>query len=742
MGQKMATQYTYFDGKPIVLKKGIHGLGSKFEGDEQFGYVRVVGTSDGVYPIFVTPDQSMPVSPGELVSSRQYSASTALCTFDQPAIVEFISFGYSHRYYLDHYPEVASHWRDNLFTEARVLARSIQGNQAIAYEFLEGDGTLGGWLSHCIRGAQDTFRKRPIPKPENFDPLMERVWATSHKVKSASAAEYALLHDAGIEFMRIRYEQAQMTRQIRGRVEELISSAEVGLTVSVETEKASFALLDLYGQARYSSDPAALAAYRCGVLMVRAAARYAGEKLADNSNRKALWEAGVIIRGDLSKAVSGLMSGYIKKGFANPSSPSATETFAEELVGIQIWLVFFTVDFYGFEASTLSGADKARVNEIYLDKLAPEFALQIFGAIVAIGLAKKLDGLPADSKGRYWLGKIGAALPVLVGAVVHEYVTMKKLADHEKRPFHEVFCSEVGWALVRIFKEVGTALAKAPIQSAMRAKMESDRESWNKDYWKALILSLKLQMADLNPDLVSGQKRPVAAISSPNRSAEEPESLVHRLTGGSKTSSSAKPLPWTQKVPRGQSGPDSEGNVGMNKFKPTAAEANPGQFAKPPKPSKAERKKVSLAKIQNIRAGEEFTKVRIEAELKLSADEVQRKWRSDFAGKDPHYMCAHCQFVSSKRSEFGVDHVWDIQHGGKADRWTKQEIDGILASNDPQALYEKGINSMLLCNGCNQGKNRKFDNAPGNIPKCVGFAYTKHDEDMNPDHIYGGRPIL
>src|SRR5260370_4810892 len=98
--------------------------------------------------------------------------------------------------------------------------------------------------------------------------------------------------------MGIRYEQAAVTHQVHERLEGLIDAGHKGEKAATEVEDASFWILDLYGQARYSSSPASLAAYRCCVLMLRAGARFAGEKLADNSNRHAFKQAGVIVPHD------------------------------------------------------------------------------------------------------------------------------------------------------------------------------------------------------------------------------------------------------------------------------------------------------------------------------------------------------------------------------------------------------------------------------------------------------------
>src|SRR5260370_8187179 len=92
---------------------------------------------------------------------------------------------------------------------------------------------------------------------------------------------------------------------------------------------------------------------------------------------------------------------------------------------------------------------------------------------------------------------------------------MKSIANAEKRPFYEVFCAEIGWALVRILKDTGKALVQRDITETMKNKIASDREEWGFEYWKALIISLKLQLAQINPELLSANRAPVPIAEPP-----------------------------------------------------------------------------------------------------------------------------------------------------------------------------------------------------------------------------------
>lgn len=729
----MATGYFYDDeGKfPIALKQGHHGLGPKFEDDSNMGWVRVKGKKDTIYPLYVVPNENFDPTQMELVAARQHSGSAGVSTIETAPIVEFISWGYSHRYYAYHYPEVAPYWRNNLFTELRFLLRSLQGDMAIAYEYLEGDPSLGAWMTHLGQGVKDYFKSNPLQvKPDDFGKLLDQTLAVLTSVSHATAADYPVLHEAGMELMRIRWREENLNRRVRQRISGLIETAEQGQAVAEQTEEASFWLLDLYGQARFVNNPAGLAAYRCCVLVVRAGARGGGELIAGGSHRQAFLAARDVVRKDFPHAVVGLLQGYMKVGAVNPGKLSVTEKFEEKFVGVIVWLTFFTVDFYLFEVDVLPAAQKADPDAVYWEKLAPELATQMVNALIDVGMTQATNGMPTGSAARAWIERVAAALPALITSVVHEYVAMRTMADKEKRPFHDVFCAEIGWALVRTLKAVGKALAEAPIKDWMKRKIATDGPVFDAKFWNALILSIRLELAQLDPQMVKGGKATpiVIRVPAPDEEAD-----------GRK---SATPLKSTEKptLVKGKGGADKNGNIGINKFKPAAGKQNPIDESKPPKPTRAQRKKVKTAPKANIRAGKEFTEAEKDAEFELNARFVLRKWPDAFRGKPPCYMCENCKFVHSNRSYFQDDHVWDIQHGGDANRWSSADYQKVITSNDPDHLYAKGWQQTILCQGCNGAKNTKFDNAPGNIPKNSGYSRTKKDEDMNPDHIYQGGP--
>jgi hypothetical protein len=122
--------------------------------------------------------------------------------------------------------------------------------------------------------------------------------------------------------------------------------------------------------------------------------------------------------------------------------------------------------------------------------------------------------------------------------------------------------------------------------------------------------------------------------------------------------------------------------------------------------------------------------------LGINALFTARKWGSDLSGTGPHYECEVCHFVSNQRSYFQVDHVHPCARGGTRNQWTKDQFGDANAGNI-ELIHQLGINHMVLCFGCNQGKKaRQF------VPPGAGWAYRMPQYDLNPDHIYHGKPVV
>jgi hypothetical protein len=143
-------------------------------------------------------------------------------------------------------------------------------------------------------------------------------------------------------------------------------------------------------------------------------------------------------------------------------------------------------------------------------------------------------------------------------------------------------------------------------------------------------------------------------------------------------------------------------------------------------------------------AGKNFTENDKKWFLENSWMDIQRRWPNDFKkGMPPHYMCEYCGFISFNRDDFEIDHVLPKKQGGTRNpyqhartterSWGKEPLVYI----DPAAIIVAGQNGQVLCAGCNQAKK-----ANTFVPDGKGFAYTRIDEDLNPDNRYQGPPKI
>jgi hypothetical protein len=560
----MADPYTYCDNKPVIVTEGEHGMNVRLPQSDT-NYLQCLPDDGQNHATFELRNYC--AGDAKPLVCRQHRDSDDRVTLDRMAVVEFISFGHSHIYPPEQYPEVAPLWRDRLLAEARVLARALQGDQAIAYEFLEGDGSLGAWMSLRIAHAIDAVKRRNPVKASDYDPLMKGVWDIADKVKAGTAADYQLLHDSGLEFMHIRHEQDLLRKKLLERMGELRNAAEKGQTAAEETEKASFWILDLYGQV-VCKDAASLFAYRFGVLLVRAGARGAGSLLADNSAQATFQQVAGVMRQDLPKAATALMLSFVKRGFPKMG---AVETFAEQLIAIQIHVFFICLEFEIFELDRLPPNKRAHADQALLEKLASELAQDIVNAIAAIVVAGKVRDLPADSPVRKQVESIGAVVPAVINSCLGELTRMKQIAEAENRPFSDIFTSEGGWALVRIIRDGGKAFLDSVIKGRMQAAHENDVA-----YYRALILSLKLHLTPVDAARMQGSSDRPPYVQA-----------VDQKTGQQQQETS-----WDKKLKKGKTGPDENGDIGLGKLNSVAGKATSKDKSNPTKPTRSQRNKV------------------------------------------------------------------------------------------------------------------------------------------------------
>lgn len=571
----MADRFTYRDGKPVEGKPGHHG--SQFQVGDLVLSPLDSGKNEAVFDVKQAGQE------GSLVCSRQNADSSLFNTLHRLAVVEVISNGFFHYYTPDDYMKHAPKWRDRLLVEARQLSQSLQGSQMIATEYLQRDGSFAAWVT---KGFATVLRKVEHKKdvtPDDYDPLKTRVWAQWDKLKQATACDYQVLHDAGLEFMHVRHEQAAIEKRVLNQIGDLIGIAEKEGNALKEVEQASFWMLDLYGQ-MMCKDPMSRFAYRFGVLVVRAGARGLGEYASDGSQREVLKAAGDSVREDLPKAATGLIREAIKVG----ESKNLVDTIAQEVIGLALFHLFFTVDYILFEEPKL--APNKDPQEAYVNALAEPFAEQIVTSIGNIIVATMVKNLPEDHPARKQIERIGAVIPTLINSCLREVTQMRSRAKDEGHQFLDVFASEGGGAAARIIRDVAKAWAEGSIKAWMKGRNEQD-----KAYYRGLILSLYMRVAPVNAARAS---KPVPNI----RPIDEEHAGGPRIL---RTTVYKPPVNWKSQLAVVKQGPDEHGNIGLDKYQQAAGEAAPPTATSAAKPDRAARKQVKILGAASAQKGEE-----------------------------------------------------------------------------------------------------------------------------------------
>jgi HNH endonuclease len=143
-------------------------------------------------------------------------------------------------------------------------------------------------------------------------------------------------------------------------------------------------------------------------------------------------------------------------------------------------------------------------------------------------------------------------------------------------------------------------------------------------------------------------------------------------------------------------------------------------------------------------AGKNFTEKDIEWFLEDNWRYIRRRWPDQFKkGMPPHYICEVCGFISSNRDDFEIDHVVPKAKGGTRNPYQNARTTEKSWGREPQVypdpavITAEGQNGEVLCAGCNQAKKAKYF-----VPDGKGFAYTRIDEDLNPDNNYQGPPKI
>jgi len=131
----------------------------------------------------------------------------------------------------------------------------------------------------------------------------------------------------------------------------------------------------------------------------------------------------------------------------------------------------------------------------------------------------------------------------------------------------------------------------------------------------------------------------------------------------------------------------------------------------------------------------EFTTAQRNALFTASADTIQRKWQE--LGSGDHFFFSTCGFVPWNSRDVQADHEFAAALGGYKDHHPAEVIAPLSGPYPDIALAcHVGVNAKLLCSQCNASKQDRLA-----LPDGMGYAFTRSDEDRNPDHRHQGLSV-
>lgn len=429
-----------------------------------------------------------PVAP-----QQQALVSTAIEQVCRPTILlEIIFYSKIHLVTPDEFVLKAKDYHAILRDESLLLYNDIKDNRKIYQEWADPDGFIESAVANSTAGfaaATDAVvgffkavKRAPKPDINEFDKLIERCTKVAYDVSAAaSALNYENIHSLGINLALIREDSRRLYKAVDLFRNRAIDSAET-ITKGLETaEGASFQVLALVPTLT-GMDPLREAAYRIGLIVLRAGGRSAGAALAETSIIRELCG---VLKADvppmLVEVISSVLRGAIPKG--------AGKEFL-------IFIVKQEVEFL-CDLALLVNQKGTQLNEEDLKQLGMNRLTSCLSEL----LSKVLGGRPSDT-GTQRIAK--SLAESTINTLWRDILTARETAKTQGREFWDVFLAELPWTIVKIIQ--GTFVG-ALQRNAGRIAFEPHSEDGQQ---KALDV-LKAQKAS---SIFTGQR-----VMQPSRSA-------------------------------------------------------------------------------------------------------------------------------------------------------------------------------------------------------------------------------
>ena len=541
-----------FDGAQWIQPQiGAHGIGCKLDGYEVgLYYDQEKQAYDGPQPGVkcspmdpsLTPQQFLesqygPIVPPPTATARLHSqAAASKVTISDYPIIEFVLMGKLHRYYAVDglYEQLAPIYRKHLVLEGRALDREMSSKMDTYNAFLADEGFVG-YLVHGTQTIRGLFGKSlPELKPTGFYlPLIARCRDALGRVTGSATTTYADLHDAGLDFMRIRRRLEQVNDRCNEALKCLTESAEVGKQTAEYTEEYAFKVLDLYGQVRYFGNDTGLAIYKVLIHGLRAVAR-GGSAYFLSDDRTGAVRAAILsevvpaLKKDMPGTLKGLIVGKLKGRMV--SMPFAAQTRKDVAVEKTCELLIDVI----FDALIFAAFEQEKPWDDFWDDEESKVPTKIVSMAFAVikGPESEGGGEDGEEEGKKleWFCDLMLAL---TEAVADDIDKLKDRAKEENTKPLEIFFKEIPQQLIRTAIVFAALLAldkgaKPWMQKRDVSEMSAKRRNSALARQVALLLSGK----PFGKGGASGGSASAAVVSQQHKavapSAAAPDSNVPR----------------------------------------------------------------------------------------------------------------------------------------------------------------------------------------------------------------------
>lgn len=360
--------------------------------------------------------------------------------------LEIVIFGKIHYVTREEFHEQAPKYLEMLHKELLVLQDALTSSKTIYREWAnpEIDGLPGlvDWLvAKQVQGYSalktiytKDYERGIMPPIEEYDELIVRLEKLAKKfTEPQPVLTYRNILDIGSQFALIREDHKDLEKRIGKYREGAITTAEQTTKALEITESASFQVLNLVPTITLM-DPLREAAYKIGLVVMRASARSLGAALARTSIARELCG---VLKADVPGLVVDLVTLPLSK---MPAFRAKGTIFKESILFAIQQVVEATCDVMILVSEKGTNIAQEDLERLLMNRLT--------SAIAKIA-SLFLGGRPLDSATKKWIKSL---VESTVNTLWRDYQTAKDTARNEKRDVWEVFMADIGWTIVKIIQ--------------------------------------------------------------------------------------------------------------------------------------------------------------------------------------------------------------------------------------------------------------------------------------------------